>query len=334
MKLKKKVTRFLKDGNALEVFLCILLACVALLAFYILINYLFPNGENYLKLTVSGMFSLGGLCISTIFANKEKNREAVLKYVTEKRLSWIEDTRRDTADLCAEVYRYVDILPNIKRYRNDIRNIDIKTTNLLIDFIDIPDDDINDIITNIIEKLKIKPYRCSRESSVTEEISKRLAECKSQDFYHGFIDKFTLLYLKYNLKGERDKIILQILRELYKLVDEFEKQLIKMKFKESSHLNIDELYYSKKMIIIILRLLVQHTQIYLKLEWERIKNESVYDGSVKHRREKIKRKMEQDRLEFYKEQLNFDEDIKSRYDLLIGPTYNRFKKQLVRRWIE
>lgn len=331
MKIKKKVTRFLEDGNAIEVFVCVSIVCVALVVFYVLINLLFPKGENYLKLAVAGIFSLGGVCISTIFAHKEKNRETVLKYVTEKRLSWIEDTRKVTADLCAETYRYVDIVPNINQYNYNVKNIDIETTNFFVELTDIIDD-------NFIKKLNTKPYSCPNKSSIMHEISKCLTEYKNQDFHHSFINNFTLLYLKYNLKGERDRIILQVLRELYKAVNEFDEQLTKLKFKELSYKNIDELYDSKKKIITILRLLVQHTQIYLKLEWERIKNESVYDGSVKHRREKIKRKMENDRLELYKAQKNFDDEGKDkkidRFSLYMEPVYNRFRKKFIGGYIK
>ena len=79
MKIKKKVTRFLEDGNAIEVFVCVSIACVALVVFYVLINLLFPKGGNYLKLAVAGIFSLGGVCISTIFAHKEKNSRNCIK---------------------------------------------------------------------------------------------------------------------------------------------------------------------------------------------------------------------------------------------------------------
>ena len=44
MKIKKKVTRFLEDGNAIEVFVCVSIACVVLVVFYVLINLLFPKG--------------------------------------------------------------------------------------------------------------------------------------------------------------------------------------------------------------------------------------------------------------------------------------------------
>ena len=73
-------------------------------------------------------------------------------------------------------------------------------------------------------------------------------------------------------------------------------------------------------------------------EWERIKNESVYDGSVKHRREKIKRKMENDRLELYKAQKNFDDEGKykkiDRFSLYMEPVYNRFRKKFIGRYIK
>ena len=322
MKVKKKVTRFLKDGNAFEVFLCVLLACATLVVFYVLINYLFPDGENYLKLSVSGIFSLGGVCISTIFAHKEKNKEAVLKYVTEKRLSWIEDTRKVTADLCAEVYRYVDIVPNI----NEI--------NLLIKCNSLSDSNFNKYISEEERELNITPIRSKIFDILYGRLIKYNEQEDSKKAYYSFSNKYTLLYLRYNLNGERDGIILQVLRELYKSMRELDEKLTKVSLNELSYSNISELYDSKESIMVILRLLVQHTQIYLKLEWERIKYESIYDGNVKHRRKKIKNKMEKERLELYKGQLNFDANIKSRFALLMEPTYNRFKKQLVRRWIE
>lgn len=343
MKIKKKVTRFLKDGNAFEVFLCVIVACIALVSFYIFINFLFPKGENYLKLAVAGIFSLGGLFVSTIFAHKEKNREAVLKYVTEKRLGWIDDTRKVTADLCAEVMRCVDIIPNLKKYQYNVSNIEIEITDLFIELYDITNDDIE----SFIKQLNLKTRNYPSESSIMKEIDKRLSECKTQDFYYAFSSKFISLYLKYNLKGERDRIILQILRELYIAVENLNGKFSEIKFKELSYKNISELYDNKKAIITILFLLVQHTQVYLKLEWERIKNESIYDGSVKHRRKKIKRKMEKDRLELYKEQLDFDvegrENKKKRltisiwfniYTLYIEAVYNRFRKQFLRRWLK
>lgn len=139
-----------------------------------------------------------------------------------------------------------------------------------------------------------------------------------------------MLYLKYNLKGERDKIILQILKELYNSMQELDRNLTMLRFKATNDTDLNALYECKKNIIIDLRLLVQHTQIYLKLEWERIKNESVYDGSIKHRRKKIKKKMLNDRLELYEEQKRFDKEPNNRFKLYIEPTYNRFKKQIIR----
>lgn len=64
----------------------------------------------------------------------------------------------------------------------------------------------------------------------------------------------------------------------------------------------------------------------------------MYDGSVKHRREKIKRKMENDRLELYKAQKNFDDEGKSkkidRFSLYMEPVYNRFRKKFIGRYIK
>ena len=113
-------------------------------------------------------------------------------------------------------------------------------------------------------------------------------------------------------------------------MQELDRNLTMLRFKATNDTDLNALYECKKNIIIDLRLLVQHTQIYLKLEWERIKNESVYDGSIKHRRKKIKKKMLNDRLELYEEQKRFDKEPNNRFKLYIEPTYNRFKKQIIR----
>lgn len=330
MKVKKKFKRFWIDGNAVEVLICVIVACIILVGIYVFINYLFPDGENYLKLTVAGIFSLGGICISTIFAHKEKNKEAVLKYVTEKRLSWVDDTRITTADLCSEVFKYIDILPNTIINDHDLKNINISTTDLLLEGIDISTYEIEKLKKQLNISYVLYPSKDSVMTELRKRVEKYHEQQTSEKAYYKFSNKFTLLYLKYNLKGERDKIILQILKELYNSMQELDRNLTMLRFKATNDTDLNALYECKKNIIIDLRLLVQHTQIYLKLEWERIKNESVYDGSIKHRRKKIKKKMLNDRLELYEEQKRFDKEPNNRFKLYIEPTYNRFKKQIIR----
>lgn len=330
VKNKIKIKRFLVDGNVAEVLICVIVACIILVGFYAFINYLFPDGENYLKMTVAGIFSLAGICISTIFAHKEKNKEAVLKYVTEKRLSWIDDTRIATADLCSEVFKYIDILPNTIINNHDFRNINISTTDLLLEGIDISIYEIEKLKKQLNISYVLYPSKYLVMTELRKRVEKYHEQQTSEKAYYKFSNKFTLLYLKYNLKGERDKIILQILKELYNSMQELDRKLTMLRFKAINDTDLNDLYECKKNIIIDLRLLVQHTQIYLKLEWERIKNESIYDGSIKHRRKKIKKKMINDRLELYEEQKEFDKEPNNRFKLYIEPTYNRFKKQIIR----
>ena len=176
MKAKKKIKRFFVDGNAVEVMICVIAACIILVGFYVFINYLFPDGENYLKLTVAGIFSLGGICISTIFAHKEKNKEAVLKYVTEKRLSWVDDTRIVTADLCSEVFKYIDILPNTTMNNYDFKNINLSATNLLLEGIDVSIYEIEKLKKQLNISYKLYPSK----SSVMTELRKRLEKYHEQ----------------------------------------------------------------------------------------------------------------------------------------------------------
>lgn len=79
----------------------------------------------------------------------------------------------------------------------------------------------------------------------------------------------------------------------------------------------------------ILKLIEDHTQVYLKLEWERIKDETKYVGNIKHRSHFIKKKMVKQRLNLYEKKNRFENDFENVKldDLAIGKIKSFWEKK-------
>lgn len=127
------------------------------------------------------------------------------------------------------------------------------------------------------------------------------------------------LYLYYNFGGERDHILLLLLKKLDKELDNMIEYIVAQRQEKPSK---DD---RKK----ILKLIEDHTQVYLKLEWERIKDETKYVGNIKHRSLFIKKKMVKQRLNLYERKNRFENDFKNIEldDLAIGKIKSFWEKK-------
>lgn len=133
------------------------------------------------------------------------------------------------------------------------------------------------------------------------------------------------LYIRYNFKGERDQILLRILDAIQEKMSEYKERRCLGRtesFNDSGNL--------KKDIRKLLELLMLHTQVYVKLEWERVKEETIYEGSINLRGKYIKKKMVKKRLQLYRDRENYDNDKKN-IDILkyytAGAVYERLKNK-------
>lgn len=133
------------------------------------------------------------------------------------------------------------------------------------------------------------------------------------------------LYIRYNFKGERDQILLHILDSIQEKMSEYKERRCLGRtesFNDSGNL--------KKDIRKLLELLMLHTQVYVKLEWERVKEETIYEGSINLRGKYIKKKMVKKRLQLYRDRENYDNDKKN-IDILkyytAGAVYERLKNK-------
>ena len=127
------------------------------------------------------------------------------------------------------------------------------------------------------------------------------------------------LYLYYNFCGERDHILLLLLKNLDKELDNMIQYIAAQRKEKPSK---DD---RKK----ILKLIEDHTQVYLKLEWERIKDETKYVGNIKHRSHFIKKKMVKQRLNLYEKKNRFENDFENVKldDLAIGKIKSFWEKK-------
>lgn len=115
---------------------------------------------------------------------------------------------------------------------------------------------------------------------------------KLRDAYGNIMASIAGLYVRYNFSGERDTILLHTLDALQKHIEECKKALM----------NFDEITFNseKTQIRELLELFMNHSQVYVKLEWDRVKEETIYDGSIKLRGKIIKKKMVKERGRLYK----------------------------------
>lgn len=132
-----------------------------------------------------------------------------------------------------------------------------------------------------------------------------VAKCEKLINLHSKIVKnITRLYLRYNFAGGRDKVILSLLR----LVQE-KLAYLSRSVKLNIVLDLNNFPNEKENLYKCLNLLVLHSQVYYKLEWERSKDEARYIGNMMMRSRLIKKLMTNKRLHLYKKQVEFNNDV-------------------------
>ena len=128
------------------------------------------------------------------------------------------------------------------------------------------------------------------------------AQCEKLLHLHSKIMKnITRLYLRYNFTGGRDKVILQLLRVLQEKLNNWSNNIC-----TSQILSLNNFGKEKESLYKCLNLLILHSQLYYKLEWERSKDEAKYIGNIMMRGKLIKKLMTNKRLNLYKKQIEFN----------------------------
>lgn len=156
-----------------------------------------------------------------------------------------------------------------------------------------------------------------------EENNNKDNDDKLRSAYADFMGAIAGLYVRYNFKGERDQILLRILDAIQEKMSNYKE------YRCSGNINsfkdIDAL---KKDIRELLELLMLHTQVYTKLEWERVKEETIYEGSMNLRGKYIKKKMVKKRLQLYRDREAYDkEKINVLKDYTVEAVYERLKNK-------
>ena len=157
-------------------------------------------------------------------------------------------------------------------------------------------------------------------NSIIGSLSKKDYE-KLTRIYSKIMDMLTDLYLHYNFTGGRDKKILKLIRFIEGKLRKFHDVL------QINHSIVID-WSSVNDLEIALDALVKHSQIYSKLEWERIKAEANYTGNIKLRDNMIRKNMIKNRLRLYKKQVEFDAESYDLSDLSIAATRNELEKDL------
>lgn len=245
MHFEKDMQIMAKAGNTI---ICAILIVIFIL---IVIDVVGFNGKisDFLKLFVAGICTACATWISSMYSQREKDKELSLRHITEKRLDWINDTRNLTSELCE----------------------------CLAQFIYADADE---------EKLKVKA-----------KIGGVLAN----------------LYMRYNLNDENDRVLLNLLDVIFVNV---------LCYGDSKR--------SRFILINASKYLTIHSQIYFKVEWERVKLETGYTGDEEKKDGFVKEKMNELRINLYEQEENnsksYDEILK---DGLSGLSPNAVYKKMV-----
>ena len=234
--------------NSAKTMICTIMIMIFIL---ILIDVVGFNEKisGFIKIIVTWVGSVCLAWMSSMYSQREKDKELSLRHITEKRLDWINDTRNLTSELCKYLAKFV--------------------------YADTDE-----------EKLKVKA-----------KIGGVLAN----------------LYMRYNLNDENDRVLLNLLDIIF----------------------VNVLYYgdskrSRFTLINASKYLTIHSQIYFKVEWERVKLETGYSGDEEKKDAFVKNKMTDLRTNLYKqEESNSKSYNKILKDGLQGLSPNAVCKKLV-----
>lgn len=178
--------------------------------------------------------------------------------------------------------------------------------------------DIRYLTSKLCGKVSLAEIYFDEWESEIDEEEKSKKKFMFMKKYSEICEVMAELYLYYNFGGERDHILLLLLRKL----DQELKTLIAELSKTSPNDTNKEIRGK------ILKLLEDHTQVYLKLEWERIKDETKYVGNIKQRNNFIRKKMIKQRQKLYDKKFAFESEYKNIKldDLEIEKIKDRWKK--------
>lgn len=149
----------------------------------------------------------------------------------------------------------------------------------------------------------INEYISNYSLVVGSIVSQNNYQCLNKTYCNA-IKNIAQLSLRYNFTGGRDKYILGLLRLMQETLFAWNGRL-----KPFNLLDFDNFQDEKKKFYNCLNLLVLHSQIYSKLEWERSKDEAKYIGNMMMRGKLIKKLMIHKRLHLYKKQVIFRREM-------------------------
>lgn len=313
MTKKFNFRRFLDSSALMRISVFIIVATICLVISFSVINKVASSEDTtYLKALISSIFSLGAVYSTAIWSHEEKNRDVMLHYVTEKRLEWITSTRQLTADFCQYVYEYISVASQKKDSSDTNSNSSV-------------------IPGYIVAGKKIK-FWLDVKHILKED--KKEAKAEREKLFAQIGATLANLYMHYNFSGERDLILIKTLNSIYKTVKEFRDQ-----YNNSAPEKTEQILLKLQALIIKnLELLVAHSQVYFKVEWERIKNEALYVGEIHDRKKIIRAKLKRDRLRQYKNRSKIHDEFNNIKDLLeiednlnrmsLKRTYKKFKNKL------
>lgn len=127
------------------------------------------------------------------------------------------------------------------------------------------------------------------------------------------------LYVRFNFDDPNDRIIIKLLDNMYLDVREYRKLYVDEK-------QSDVIKETRNRIEEYLKFLTMHSQIYLKIEWEKVKEETFSSDDIVERNGVIKRKLHGERKRLYEKRLTYNKefrrgtgglDIESVYETLV-----------------
>ena len=212
------------------------------------------KSSDFVKMITAGIGTACTAYFSLKYHQIDKDKELSLRYITEKRLDWINDTRELTSELCAYIAKFV--------YDSGVD-------------------------------------KCTARNEIAGTLSS--------------------LYVRYNLNDENDRVLLDVLDYMYVSVIYFEK------LEESC-----DRAEAKNRLVEAAKLLTIHSQIYLKVEWERVKLETTYSGDETHKDKIVKEKMSELRLSLYEQAVRDSKNnekvlANGLYGLRLNEVYKKIK---------
>ena len=161
--------------------------------------------------------------------------------------------------------------------------------------------DIRTLTSKLCGKMSLAEIYFDEWNGEINEEEKNKKKLMFMEKYSKICEVMAKLYLYYNFGGERDHILLLLLRKLDTELKIMTEQVNSTSSRQSEKKDREK----------ILKLLEDHTQVYLKLEWERIKDETKYAGNIKQRSHFIRKKMIKQRQKLYDKKFAFESECEN-----------------------